>query len=123
MPASRFDAQQGDTVRLAVRIQRNSAPFDPFSLDGVEIRRRTSATTDVLIDTVAAGAIVREAVGAYYVDWPIPLAEPVGAHVDRWLLVENSGDAQTNLDADFVVFAAGSISAPSTYQTVAEIRE
>ncbi len=122
MAVSRFEAQQGDTVRLKVRIEQNDVLFDPFAMGDVQIRRRTSATTDELVETIPAASIVREAVGIYYVDWAIPIAAPVGAHVDRWFLTESSGDAQGNRDADFVVFELGSIVIATGYISVDEIR-
>lgn len=123
MPVSRFEATQGDIVRLRVEFRRNGAEFDPDSITRVQIRRRTGPTTDELIEELPGTTVVREAVGVYYLDWPIPAGEPVGAHVDRWFFVESAGDSETSRDADFVVFAAGSLAGVDGYQTVAEIRE
>lgn len=123
MAVSRFEATQGDVVRLRVRMQKNEVEFDPFAMGNIEIRRRTSATTDVLVDTIPSASITREGIGVYFVDWPIPISEPIGAHIDRWFFTESLGDTEIHRDAEFVVFAQGSLTPAAGYITVQEVRD
>jgi len=120
---SRFQAEQGDTVRLKVLFKRDGNLYDPFDISKVEIRRRTGATTTELVATIAAASIVQEAQGVFYVDWVIPADQTVGAYVDRWYFTPDSGDTEINDDASFAVLPEGSVTpAVGGYITVEEVR-
>lgn len=124
MAVSRFQAEQGDTVRLKVRFERDGNLFDPFDISKVEIRRRTGATTTALEATIDAGSVVQEAQGIFYVDWVIPADQDVGAYVDRWYFTVDSGDSEITDDASFAVLPEGSVvPAVGGYITVSEIRD
>lgn len=123
MPASRFQAEQGDIVRLRVRFERNGALFDPFSIDFVEVRRDTGPTTSDLVATIPGTSVIQEAQGIFYVDYAIPAAELVGAYIDRWFYVTDAGDPQTSDDARFAVLPVGSVSlGTGGYITIDEIK-
>ena len=47
MAVSRFQAEQGTTVRLRVRFERNDNLFDPFAINKVEIHQRTGPATTI----------------------------------------------------------------------------
>jgi len=122
MAVSRFQAEQGTTVRLRVRFERNDMLFDPFSINRVEIHQRTGPATTLLVATLLGASVVQEAQGIYYVDWTIPSTQDVGAYVDRWFFEVDSGDPETSDDATFAILQAGSISIASGYITVEEVR-
>lgn len=107
MPVSRFEAEQGVVVRLRVRFERNDALFDPDSIERIEIHRRTGPTDTELVDTIDASEVVQEAQGIFYVDWAIPSDQTVGAYVDRWYFIRDSGDAEEFDDATFGIAIAG----------------
>lgn len=123
MAVSRFQAEQGTIVRLRVRFERNDNLFDPDSITKVEIRQRTGPTDTVLVATILPASVVQEAQGIYYVDWPIPSTQDVGAYVDRWYFTVDAGDPETSDDASFVILQAGAISIASGYITVEEVRD
>jgi len=122
MAVSRFQAEQGTTVRLRVRFERNDMLFDPFSINRIEIHQRTGPATTALVDTISGASVVQEAQGIYYVDWTIPSTQDVGAYVDRWFFEVDSGDPETSDDATFAILQAGAISIASGYITVEEVR-
>lgn len=122
MAVSRFQAEQGTTVRLRVRFERNDNLFDPFVINKVEIHQRTGPATTVLVATILGASVVQEAQGIFYVDWTIPSTQDVGAYVDRWYFEVDSGDPETSDDATFVILQAGAISIASGYITVEEVR-
>ncbi len=123
MAVSRFQAEQGTTVRLRVRFERNDNLFDPFAINKVEIHQRTGPATTVLVATILGASVVQEAQGIFYVDWTIPSTQDVGAYVDRWYFDPDSGDAEISDDATFVILQAGAISIASGYITVEEVRD
>lgn len=119
MAVSRFEAEQGQTVRLGIRFELPTGDlYDPDSISAVEILDADS----VLITTIPAGSIVKMAVGVYYVDWPIPLTETLGKHYDLWSYVPALGHTDTTAKLEFIVQAAGTFSPAAYYLTVDEAR-
>lgn len=121
MTVSRFDAHQGDTVRLRVLFQRNGTAFDPDQITKIEIRKRTGATDSDLIVTLDAGDVVQEAQGIFYIDWGIPIDQEIGSYIDRWYVIRDSGDPEEFDDGTFGIFAQD-VSAPSGLISVGEVR-
>jgi hypothetical protein len=115
MAVSRYEAEQGQTVRLGIRFELPTGDlYDPDSISQVEIMDASS----VVIDTIPGTNVVKIAVGVYYVDWPIPLAETEGKHYDRWSYVPATGHTGTIAKQEFIVFAAGSFSVSAYYISV-----
>lgn len=123
MAVDRWHAEQGLVVRLRAFFRRNDALFDPESISRVEIHRRTGATETELVETIDGASVVQESQGVFYVDWLIPTNQTVGAYVDRWFFIRDSGDAEEFDDAEFAVLFPDSISGGEGYITPAEVRE
>jgi hypothetical protein len=116
---SRYEAEQGQTVRLGIKFELPTGDlYDPDSIGDVQILDENS----VLITTIAAASIVKMAVGVYYVDWAIPLAEPLGKHYDLWSYVPTAGHAGTTAKLEFIVLAAGTFAPADYYLSVSEAR-
>lgn len=103
MPDLRWEATRGDTVRLGIRFEQNQTLLiDPFLISKVEILN----PSDVVIATFTTGWI-QEAVGVWYLDWPIPADATLGLYHDRWTWQPYSG-YDTRADTNgFAVFADG----------------
>lgn len=93
----------GDTIRLRFLTFNANNVADPSSFDRIEVYQldetaRTTSNPDgrVLVQTLAAGDIVREAEGEYYYD--LLLTSPTyvtGDYLDIWYPVFNSGEDPT----------------------------
>lgn len=122
MSVERGQAEQGTTVKLASNfIQDNGALFDPFAIEKVEIQEADG--TVIATYTWAASQITREALGVYYVEWPIPAAQTIGLYHDVWYWTAISGGNQHQTAFDFYLHSMGTFGAVATYMTVAEARE
>ena len=119
MAVSRYQAEQGQTVRLGIRFELPTGDlYDPDSISQVEIMDADS----VVIATIPAGSIVNEAVGVYHVDWAIPAAEALGKHYDQWSYVPVAGHAGTIAKLEFIVYAAGTFGVSDYYISVADAK-
>lgn len=118
MAVSRFQAEQGQTVRLRVQFKNpGGALYDPSSIAQVVITRDDGT----VLDTVVAGW-VHEGIGIYYLDWAIPAAETLGLHYDTWTYTSVLGGTATTGSAEFYVYAAGTFAAASAYLSVAKVK-
>lgn len=115
MAVSRYEAERGQTVRLGIKFELPTGGlYDPDSISSVQILDADSN----LITTIAAGSIVKMAVGVYYVDWAIPAAETLGKHYDLWSYVPTAGHSGTTAKQEFIVYEAGTFSVSAYYISV-----
>lgn len=115
MPVNRGQAQQGETVRLGISFYLGGTLFDPYERRQVEILDSTAA---VVQETIAAGSIVREALGLYYVDWAVPAAQTVAGYLDRWYFTATSGATEKQITNSFFVHTVTSTA--GDYMSAAE---
>lgn len=118
MSVPRWQAEQGATVRLRAQFKQNQTTlYDPLEITQVEILDSTST----VIDTLVVG-IMNEAVGIWYLDWPIPAALAPGLYHDRWTYRPYAGyDLRTGTNG-FAVFAAGAFGTGDAYLTASQLR-
>lgn len=88
----------GRKVRLGMDLTGiNGAAADPT---GLKLKVRTPDGTISTLVWQTDAALVREATGKFYVDWPI---EQAGLHRYRW---ESTGNAQSAAEHQFMAQAA-----------------
>lgn len=120
MSVPRGLAQQGQTVRLHATFKFAGSLFDPFEIRQVVIYAADGVTE---VATFSGAEIVRESLGLYYVDWPIPADEPTTIHFDHWFATATSGGTEEEFgDNHFLVLAFSSSSPDTAWVTVAEVR-
>ena len=119
MAVDRFAAQQGQTVRLEITFSIGGTVADPFEIRQAEIRNGS----DQVVATFGGSAIVRETVGQYYVDWPIPQAEPLEIHFDKWYATGSEGGSEEVFTFNFLVLGFSTTTPGAAYMTLAEARD
>jgi hypothetical protein len=98
----RAQAQQGETARLRADFRLGGTLFDPFEIRQVEILDDAF----VVLATLSGASIVKDAVGQYHVDWPVPAAEATTLHYDRWYSTASSGATEKQGTLSFFVHSA-----------------
>lgn len=111
----------GDTARLRFHAFNSNNYADPDSFDRVEIyvldkaaATPTNLDGRTLVTTVAAGSIVREEEGQYYIDLPITApAFTSGNYLDVWYPVFNPGDTAAEIEQHFSLYRQLWITSPT----------
>jgi hypothetical protein len=118
MAVDRGHATQGQVVRLGIKFTLAGTPIDPFEIRQVEV-----LDTDLgVLVTFTGSSIVRDAVGQYHVDWPIPSAEPPNVHYDRWAATAINGGTEEVFTNIFQVLTFDSSNPNTPYLTTSEAR-
>jgi len=118
MPASRFQAIRGSSVRLRIRFEQNQVTlYDPVLIQSVEI----IDPGGTVIDTFASGWL-QESVGVWYLDYDIAADADLGLYSDRWTYQPYTGYDIRTATPQFAVFAEGATGDSGGYMTVDEIR-
>ena len=73
----RFNAVQGETVRLYAQFERNGIVYDPATVNDVTILD----PSDTLVATITPN---RESKGTYYIDWAVSETRTIGTYTDQW---------------------------------------
>lgn len=117
MAVERGSAQRGETVTLRIRFEQSGTLADPSSVDKVEILDESLA----VVDTPAVAGVVHDGVGLYHLDWPVPAAEPLELHYDRWTVTPVLGASQKTFTLSFFVHDFSGAAAGTPYLTPAEL--
>jgi hypothetical protein len=118
MAVDRWQAEQGQTVRLKVRFEEaDGTVYDPHAISQVRI-----LLDDLSVVTTIVAGITMEAPGIYYVDWAIPAGETLGKHYDEWFYTAVVGEAERSDKVEFYVAPAGSIAAATVYLSVSKAK-
>jgi hypothetical protein len=117
MSVSRYAAEQGQTVKLGIKFETaGNVLYDPSDIAKVEILDEN----DTIITTITS--ITKDAVGVYYVEWGIPLAETLGKHYDKWYYTPWAGGTEITAKLEFYIYAAGTFEAADYYLSVSQAR-
>jgi len=111
----------GDTIRLRFLTFNANSVADPDSFDKIEVyqldeNQRTPSNPQgrMLVQTLSAASIVRDAEGEYHYD--VSLVSPTyvtGDYLDIWYPVFNPGDDPVAIDQQFSLFSPLWITSPT----------
>lgn len=119
MAVERSHAQVGDSVILRAEFTQANTLADPSDISQVLILDASFAT----VATIAAAAVVQDAVGKYHVEWGVPAAGPTGQYYDRWFATPSDGAVEKEFTHSFYVSVFASAAATTPYMTTAELKE